>query len=124
MAVGKPRDASVAVHLETGIKLVFACALDWPGWCRSARDEAGAQHVLGGESGYARKAGLRLTEPAFHDAPAVSATRQAFLEVFRPSDGAPLAPNGWPLRYLARRTVWHVLDHVWEIEDRSQGAPE
>lgn len=22
-------------------------------------------------------------------------------------------------RYAARRIAWHVLDHVWEIEDRS-----
>src|SRR5262249_20840375 len=25
----------------------------------------------------------------------------------------------WPLRYAVRRTAWHVLDHAWEIEDRS-----
>ena len=25
----------------------------------------------------------------------------------------------WPARYFVRRTAWHVLDHVWEIEDRS-----
>lgn len=24
----------------------------------------------------------------------------------------------WPLRYFVRRAAWHVLDHVWEIEDR------
>lgn len=27
------------VYLEAGKKRVFACALDWPGWCRSARTE-------------------------------------------------------------------------------------
>jgi hypothetical protein len=25
----------------------------------------------------------------------------------------------WPPRYLARRVAWHVLDHAWEIEDKS-----
>ena len=30
------------VYIEAGNKRVFACALDWPGWCRSAKDEAGA----------------------------------------------------------------------------------
>ncbi|MFN8583889.1 MAG: hypothetical protein U0446_01015 [Dehalococcoidia bacterium] len=27
------------VYLEVGAKRVFACALDWPGWCRSGRTE-------------------------------------------------------------------------------------
>ncbi|MGE5597393.1 MAG: hypothetical protein ACM3S1_15310 [Hyphomicrobiales bacterium] len=30
------------VYIEAGTKRTFACALDWPGWCRSARDEAAA----------------------------------------------------------------------------------
>ena len=25
----------------------------------------------------------------------------------------------WPPRYAIRRSAWHVLDHAWEIEDRS-----
>ena len=25
----------------------------------------------------------------------------------------------WPWRYVVRRIAWHVLDHAWEIEDRS-----
>jgi hypothetical protein len=32
----------VDAYLEVGAKRVFAGALDWPGWCRSARDEEGA----------------------------------------------------------------------------------
>jgi hypothetical protein len=28
----------------------------------------------------------------------------------------------WPVRYAARRTAWHALDHAWEIEDRSGPA--
>lgn len=27
------------VYLEVGARRVFACALDWPGWCRSGRTE-------------------------------------------------------------------------------------
>ena len=33
--------------------------------------------------------------------------------------GAPAAAKGWLPRYAARRIAWHVLDHAWEIEDRS-----
>jgi hypothetical protein len=35
------------VYLEVGSKRVFACAVDWPGWCRSGPDETTAlQHLL------------------------------------------------------------------------------
>jgi hypothetical protein len=33
----------------------------------------------------------------------------------------PVGPRGgkrWTARYFVRRTAWHVLDHLWEIEDR------
>jgi hypothetical protein len=30
------------VYLESGTKRTFAAAIDWPGWCRSGRDEADA----------------------------------------------------------------------------------
>src|SRR4029450_7014116 len=35
------------VYLEVGTKRVFAGALDWPGWSRSAKDDAGALEHLG-----------------------------------------------------------------------------
>jgi hypothetical protein len=34
------------VYLELGKKRVFACAYDWPGWCRSGRDEDAALSAL------------------------------------------------------------------------------
>jgi hypothetical protein len=34
------------VYLEIGKSRVFAIALDWPGWCRSGRDEASALQAL------------------------------------------------------------------------------
>ena len=37
---------SQPVYLEVGSKRVFAGALEWPGWCRSARDEDGALEAL------------------------------------------------------------------------------
>ena len=37
-----------------------------------------------------------------------------------PSDGERLVePKGWPQRYAAQRIAWHVLDHAWEMQDRS-----
>ena len=39
-------DINLDGYLEIGQKRVFAGALDWPGWCRSGRDEASALQAL------------------------------------------------------------------------------
>jgi hypothetical protein len=211
----------VAVYLEVGAKRVFAGALDWPGWCRSGRDEGGAlealaaaaprygavaaragvpfpsgasfevqerlpgsmttdfgapgavpafdatpltgeqaramaalvraswavlddavagapaelrkgprgggrdrdrvfEHVVAAESSYSRKIGVRHPAPAPGDRAAVASLRAAIAEVLGAAlDGAAAGERGWPRRYAARRIAWHVLDHAWEIEDRS-----
>jgi hypothetical protein len=206
-----------SVYLEVGDKRVFACAIDWPGWCRAGRDEdqalealkayvpryasiakaagvkfpksadefkvverlkgsastdfgvpgaipkddaekltaaeskrlvalveaawkefdrvvAGApqalrkgprgggrdrdkvvDHVLGAEAGYSRQIGLRLTEASRGDKNAIAGNRADLLDALaHPREGVK-----WPARYAARRIAWHVLDHAWEIEDRS-----
>jgi hypothetical protein len=36
----------VDVYLEIGEKRIFAGAIDWPGWCRSGRDEESALQAL------------------------------------------------------------------------------
>jgi hypothetical protein len=211
------------VYLEVGHKRVFACAVEWPGWCRSGKDEDQAlealaayapryarvaseaglrfpkqhqvkdfdvvervqgsattefgapgsipradkaplkpatvprlaklleaswtifdravadapaalrkgprgggrdrdkivDHVLGAETGYASKLGARLKQPKAHDKSALAQHRTAMLEVLR-NPGTPPRSEPWPASYFARRTTWHVLDHAWEIEDRSQ----
>lgn len=212
------------VYLEVGTKRVFACSVDWPGWCRPGRDEyvalaalatyapryalvaaaagvpfdwsagdefdvvekvsgdittnfgapsqvplldaepltaeearrqaalvAGAwsvldtvafaaperlrkgprgggrdrdpmlDHVLGAEAAYARKIGVRHSQPAIDDIAAIKAMRGDIVDVLQTAlAGTPLVPNGWPPRYAARRIAWHVLDHAWEIEDKSE----
>ena len=35
---------------------------------------------------------------------------------------ASRARTPWPPRYFVRRAAWHLLDHAWELEDRSTGA--
>jgi hypothetical protein len=215
------------VYLESGARRVFVCAIDWPGWCRSGRDEhaaleafaaavpryaavaaeagvgagrafskassaavevterlagsattdfgapgavptadssplsaseatrlsalvaacwvvfdkvvAGApsalrkgprgggrdrqvivEHVLAAEVAYARKLGIRTPQPPANDQSAVGAHRQAILDVISLARrGDPPVAKGWPPRYAARRIAWHVLDHAWEIEDRT-----
>ncbi len=205
------------VYLEIGQKKVFACALDWPGWARSARTEELAleslhdyqqryaviatqakvtfkptdfvvlqriagdmttdfgapskpaeadygpyplsdvdllraswqafdafaaesvaelrkgprgggrdrdkmiDHVLGAESAYARAIGVKHKQPAIHDRPAIDAMRAEIAEaLWHPGDGRPRTPKGWPPRYALRRMAWHVLDHLWEMQDRQR----
>lgn len=38
--------SKIKVYLEIGQKRTFAAALDWPGWCRSGRDEESALQAL------------------------------------------------------------------------------
>lgn len=78
-------------------------------------------HVLGAEASYARMIGVKHKPPAIDDRAAIEALRAAILEVLRvPSDGSPIRERGWPARYAARRVAWHVLDHAWEMQDRSE----
>ncbi len=79
-----------------------------------------ADHVIDAESAYIPKLGLKLKTPRRDDKAAVQATRKAILDAIHASAGAPQAgEKRWPPRYVARRMAWHVLDHAWEIEDRS-----
>jgi plasmid stabilization system protein ParE len=222
-SLGLPSMATVPVYLEIGEKRVFASALEWPGWTRSARDEQRAletlaayapryaavpraariafaidaqpsfkvvervkgnattdfgapgihassdtkslmpseaericallaaswkvfdaavakapaelrkgprgggrdrdkiaDHIIDAESAYTPKLGLKLETPGRDDKAAVQATRKAILDAIRASAGGPqTGEKRWPPRYVARRMAWHLLDHTWEIEDRS-----
>ena len=72
-------------------------------------------HVLGGDFAYARRLGITLRS-AVSDSAAVAELRRA---LFRALEAGTASAGNWPLRYYARRAAWHVLDHTWEIEDRS-----
>jgi hypothetical protein len=79
-----------------------------------------ADHIIDAESAYTPRLGLKLQTPRRDDKGAVDATRKAILDAIRASAGAPQAgEKRWPPRYVARRIAWHLLDHAWEIEDRS-----
>jgi hypothetical protein len=220
----------VDVYLEVGAKRVFAGALDWPGWCRSARSEEDAleallaygsryaavlkgsgvrftppakastldvverlkgdattdfgapsiapkadarstdrrwlarqerilraswktfdraaesvggelakgprgggreldaivAHVVGAEASYARMIGAKAKGFEEGNAGALRDDERAIvLEGLEcaVTDGIPArGPRGgkrWSAPYFVRRAAWHVLDHAWEIEDRS-----
>ena len=77
-------------------------------------------HVLGAEVAYARKLGVKHKQPATDDQAAIGALRADLLAVIgAPSDGGPVTETGWTTAYATRRIAWHVLDHAWEMRDRS-----
>ena len=84
------------------------------------RDELIA-HVIGAETTYARKLGVKHKQPAIDDVTAIEALRAAIAAVLGgAADGPPVTPDGWSSRYAARRVAWHVLEHTWEMQDRAE----
>lgn len=76
-------------------------------------------HVIDVERAYARKIGVQQKPIPFDDFASLAAMREKIAAVLsHPSDGSLLASGGWPTAYAIRRFTWHVIDHVWEIEDR------
>ncbi len=220
------------IYLEIGPKRTFAGALDWPGWCRSGKDEAAAQqllldygtryarsiqvsgldfqpatdpgqfkvveklkgnattdfgspgaapaadtrevkhseierlhkilqacwqtfdtaveqargkvlrkgprgggrelevivrHVMEAEGAYLRSIGWKLSQATADDSESgMLFIRREVLAGFTAAARGELPKRGprgglrWPPRYFVRRAAWHVLDHAWELEDRSR----
>jgi hypothetical protein len=77
-------------------------------------------HVIGADTAYARKLGIKLKQPPLGDTAAIAQLREAIAAVLSaPSDGSPVVPGGWDTRYAARRIAWHLLEHAWEMQDRA-----
>lgn len=81
------------------------------------------EHVLGAEQSYLTALGGKAPQPK-SAALSPEPIRQAILETLVASAHGEIAEYGprggkrWSPRYFVRREAWHVLDHVWEIEDR------
>jgi hypothetical protein len=93
---------------------------------RGGGREVGAivAHVIGAEASYVRLIGASakgLDEPDADDrederALVLDGLERAVLDGITPG---PRGGKRWSARYFIRRATWHVLDHAWEIEDRS-----
>lgn len=84
-------------------------------------------HVREAEVAYLWKLGSRA--PSASDEPPTQPMRRlrrTFLDALAAVAAGedPADPSGvhsrWPPRYAVRRSAWHVLDHAWELEDRSR----
>lgn len=84
-------------------------------------------HVIEADQAYLRRiAWKHKLEEGLATADQLKSTRQAILSALETAVKVPLPDHGprggiiWPARYFVRRTAWHVLDHTWEIEDRTE----
>lgn len=116
----------VEVFLEVGAKRAFAGAIDWPGWCRSGRDEQAALQAL-------LDCGLRYER-------ALRSARAGFVPPGRISDlviservkgdattdfGAPggvLKSDGRPIAEIEVRRMKAILNAIWSALDGAIGS--
>lgn len=117
--------AGTEVYLEVGKRRVFASALEWPGWCRSGRDEDGALAALAASApryaAVARAAGL--------DLPAGAAERLEVVERVAGSAttefGAPAVPSerdGARLTPAQAERLARLVEGAWQVFDRVVAA--
>jgi len=109
------------VYLECGQKWTFACALDWPGWCRRAKgDEAAVEELLSYADRYASAVGMAL--PVETPAIVGRVTGNATTDF-----GAPALPTEWDLEALDDAELdrqLHLLERIWDSFDKVvAGAP-
>ena len=121
----------VSAYLELGTKRVFACSVDWPGWCRSGPDEAAAlQALLEYGPRYARivrSARLGFTAPTGLEELRIierlkgnASTDFGIIGVIPPFDKAPATRSDLARFEKVLRAGWRALDAA---EQRAKGKP-
>jgi hypothetical protein len=114
------RAPELAVYLEQGGKRVFACARDWPGWCRAGRtDDAALEALLVYLPRYAVvAAGAGLALPAY-DASGLTVVERvpgSATTDFGAPGSVPALDRGALARKDSDRTV-ALLRAAWERFD-------
>jgi len=111
----------IPVYLEAGAKKVFACSIDFPGWCRSGKDEEAALEAL---ADYApRYAEVAKVAKVAFPAKAVElevvervkgkgATDFGIPHEVTRADGEPLTARQAARQVELMRAAWAVLDRV------------
>jgi hypothetical protein len=119
---------TIGVYLEVGQKRTFAGALDWPGWCRSGRDEAAALVAL---VEYAPRYAKIFSRPKLAFTPPDDLGAFAVVERLAGNSttdfGAPgLAPtqDADPFDEAERERSEAILAAIWRAFDRAVGAAE
>jgi hypothetical protein len=115
---------AIPVYVEAGDKKVFACSIDFPGWCRAAKTEAQALEAL---AAYAPRY-AEVAERARAAFPALATVGERFEVVERvkgggatdfgvpheipKADAEPLTARQAARQVELMRAAWAVLDQV------------
>jgi hypothetical protein len=111
-----------AVYLEVGKKRVFACALEWPGWCRSGKTEELALEALAAYAeryaAVALEAGLQFPDSSGSDfhvlerLPGSTTTDFGVPAEVATRDHKPLTREEAKRQAALVRASWVVLDRI------------
>jgi hypothetical protein len=78
------------------------------------------RHVYANEpEQMSRKVEVRTPREVVLTPEGLEAHRRAYLDAIRAYNAESKPARTWPIQFLVRRTAHHVMDHAWEIEDRS-----
>jgi hypothetical protein len=111
----------IPVYLEAGAKKVFACSIDFPGWCRAGKDEEAALEALADYAPrYAEVAKLaRAAFPAgavelevVERVKGKGATDFGIPHEVTKADAEPLTARQAARQVELMRAAWAVLDRV------------
>ena len=139
----KPRADSAAVDDRELARLVAWLEAGWTAFDAGVRAAKGktlrtgprgggrtlgkiVEHVREAELAYLGGLGVKAADVARSDPKALRAAIRDGLRASAHGEIPAKGPRGgirWRPRYFVRRDMWHLLDHLWEIEDRS-ASPE
>jgi hypothetical protein len=112
----------VDVYIEAGPKKTFACAVDWPGWCRSGRSEDEALNALAAYGARYRRA---IGPRSGFDAPA-GAGDLTVVERLKGGSGtdfgvpsAEAGADARPVNDDERERLGGILTAAWRAFDRA-----
>jgi hypothetical protein len=115
-----PVDAPTAQRSATLLTAAWAVFYQVSGGQSTSRL---VDHVIDADVASARKLGIRRRRPSSRDTAGIVSLREGITAVVgKPSDGSPAITRGWTTRYAARQIAWHVIDHIWQIEDSGPPA--
>jgi hypothetical protein len=87
-----------------------------------SRDEI-IRHVHVNEPGqFSRKVEVRTPPDVVMTPDGLAAHRHAYLDAIRAYNAEGKSARTWPIQFLVRRTAHHVMDHAWEMEDRTRAG--
>jgi hypothetical protein len=109
------------VYLEVGAKKVFACSIDWPGWCRAGKTEEQALEALAGYAEryrpVAEEAGMRF--------PKSVADKLDVVERLKGDSGTdfgiphvPADADATPLTKAQAERLANLVAAAWTVFDR------